>query len=170
MISRSIFKFWNSSPCFKFFFLWLNKSSPWRNSPLSLSRGFFETDIRWNYINWIFETKWDTNWNYGTNWNNFSFFCEIVFEFENVVVRSFCFGPNTFSPFGINRLKRRILRALLNSPPLGPIFSPFGKRNMSESLYQLRVSWVTTKDKWYRQSWSRSLVFAKYFISLSMWD
>jgi hypothetical protein len=30
--------------------------------------------------------------------------CEI---FEMVVVRSFCFGLNTFSPFGINRQKRR---------------------------------------------------------------
>jgi hypothetical protein len=36
-----------------------------------------------------------------------------------MVVRSFCFGLNTFSPFGINRQKQRSLRALLQ-------FSPFG--------------------------------------------
>jgi hypothetical protein len=33
-------------------------------------------------------------------------------KFENGVVQSFCFGPNIFSPFGINRQKQRILRAL----------------------------------------------------------
>jgi hypothetical protein len=32
--------------------------------------------------------------------------CEIL-KFEMVVVRSFCFGLNIFSPFGINRQKRR---------------------------------------------------------------
>jgi hypothetical protein len=32
------------------------------------------------------------------------------------VVQSFCFGLNIFSPFGINRQKRRLLRALILSP------------------------------------------------------
>jgi hypothetical protein len=41
--------------------------------------------------------------------------------------------PNTFSPFGIK------LERPFHSPPLGPIFYSFGKRNMSEGLYQWRV-------------------------------
>jgi hypothetical protein len=46
-----------------------------------------------------------------------------------VVVRSFCFGLNILSPFGINHQKRRTLRALLH-------FLPTDKRNMSERVYQ----------------------------------
>jgi hypothetical protein len=46
---------------------------------------------------------------------------------------------NKFSPFRTNRQKRRILRALQFSYFGGPIFSPFGKRNISEGLYQLEV-------------------------------
>jgi hypothetical protein len=49
-----------------------------------------------------------------------------------LVVRSFCFGLNIFSPFGIKRQKTETLRTLLYT------FSPIGKRNMSEELYQLR--------------------------------
>jgi hypothetical protein len=41
--------------------------------------------------------------------------CEI---FEMVVVRSFCFGLNTFSPFGINRQKRRTWEPLFMFLPL----------------------------------------------------
>jgi hypothetical protein len=127
----------------------------------------FEIDIKWNY----------TNWNFYTNlkfWNQIRYQLkilrltqlpiEIISSFSfwknwKMVVRSFCFGRNTFSPFGINRQKWR--RALYS-------FSPIGKINMSEGSYQLRVSWVTAKDKWYRQSWSGSLVFAEYSISLSI--
>jgi hypothetical protein len=56
-----------------------------------------------------------------------------------MVVLSFCFGLNT-SPHLAFIAKNGELESPLNSPPLGPIFSPFGKRNMSEGLYQLIVS------------------------------
>jgi hypothetical protein len=49
-----------------------------------------------------------------------------------MVVRSFCFGLNILSLFGINRQKQRFLRALR-------IFSPLVQVNKSEGLYQLRV-------------------------------
>jgi hypothetical protein len=49
--------------------------------------------------------------------------------FEMVVVRSFCFGLNIFSPFGIKRQKQRALEPFLLSPPLVQV-------NMSERLYQ----------------------------------
>jgi hypothetical protein len=41
------------------------------------------------------------------------------------VVRSFCFGLNIFSPFGMNRQERRLLRALY-------YFLPIGTSNKSE--------------------------------------
>jgi hypothetical protein len=46
--------------------------------------------------------------------------------------------------------------------PLGPIFSPFGKKDMSESFM------MSVKDKWYRQSCSGSLAFAESSIFLSI--
>jgi hypothetical protein len=39
--------------------------------------------------------------------------------FLKLVVWSFCFGLNIFLPFGINRQKRRLLRALLYFLPIG---------------------------------------------------
>jgi hypothetical protein len=64
-----------------------------------------------------------------------------------VVVRSFYFGLNTFSPFGINHQNGE-LESPLCSPLVGPYtLSPIGKRNMSQGSYQLRVSGVTTKGK-----------------------
>jgi hypothetical protein len=42
MISKGIFKILKNLPLFQMLFLWLNKSPPWRNSPLSLSRGFLK--------------------------------------------------------------------------------------------------------------------------------
>jgi hypothetical protein len=77
-------------------------------------------------------------------------------KFWNGVVQSFCFGLNT-SPHLALIAKNRERESLL-------YFLPLGKRNMSEELYQLRVTWVMAKGKWYRQSWSGSLVFAEYSI------
>jgi hypothetical protein len=58
-----------------------------------------------------------------------------------VVVRSFCFGLY-FSPFGINRQKRSLLRALFT-------FSPMVQMNMSED-YTNSGEWfgVTAKGKY----------------------
>jgi hypothetical protein len=55
-----------------------------------------------------------------------------------VVVWSFCFGLNIFSPFGINCQKQRTLEPFF-------IFSPIDKRNMSERLHQFERWWNTGK-------------------------
>jgi hypothetical protein len=79
---RIIFKIWNSSHVSNVF-LWLNKSSPWRNSLLSFQEGFWndfpllpseiipiEILILREILkpNEIAIENFETNWN--TNWNN----------------------------------------------------------------------------------------------------
>ena len=53
-ILRSIFKIWKFLPLFQMLFLWLNKTPPWWNPPLSVQEGFdvnFEEGVPiWNYI------------------------------------------------------------------------------------------------------------------------
>jgi gamma-glutamylcysteine synthetase len=49
-------------------------------------------------------------------------------------VRSFCFGLNIFSPFGINHQKQRFWEPFNT-------FSPLVQVNKSEELYQLGVLW-----------------------------
>ena len=44
-ILRSIFKIWNFLPLFQMLFLWLNKTPPQWNSPLSVQEGFGQTAI-----------------------------------------------------------------------------------------------------------------------------
>ena len=74
----------------------------------------FEADTKWNYTKEFFETKYQ-------------------FEILKLVVRSFCFGPNTFSPFGIKRQKRRNLRGLIILPFWGLLSHPVleGKPNVN---------------------------------------
>jgi hypothetical protein len=48
-IARSIFKIWNFSPLFQMIFLWLNKTPPEWNSPLSFQEGF---EIDTNFEKW----------------------------------------------------------------------------------------------------------------------
>jgi hypothetical protein len=115
--------FEHSPPISNAFTLAKQKLPPEKVLPLAVKRVFvtvmisiFEEDTKWNYINWNFETKWNTNWK---------------FEFENGGT-IFCFGPNTFSPFSIKRQKRRNLRGL-KILPLWKIM------DMSESLYQFEV-------------------------------
>jgi hypothetical protein len=156
---------------FQMLFLWLNKSSPWMNSPLSFQEGFeIDTNLKDNFeisneipieilllhINW----KLDTIWKY-TNWK-IHFEATQILKFWNGGAY-FLLWANPFSPFGINRQKRRTWETFWH-------FLPNGKINVSEGLYQLRVVGVTTKGEWYRQSWSGSLVFAEYSISLSIYD
>jgi hypothetical protein len=64
-----------------------------------------------------------------------------------VLVQSFCFGLNTFSPFGINRQKGELESPFAFSPPLGPNTFSNGKVNISERLYQLRFCGVTASGK-----------------------
>jgi hypothetical protein len=88
-ISRSIFKIWNFLPLFQMLFLWLNKTPPEWNSPLSFQDGFNR---------YQFEIYWDASFenipieNHHTNLKYI-----ILKKFRRVVVRSFCFRL-IFSP------------------------------------------------------------------------
>jgi hypothetical protein len=82
-ITRSIFKIWNFLPLFQMLFLWLNKTPPEWNSPLSFQEGFnryqLEINLDANFENIPIENQ-HTNLKY------------IIKIFRKVVVRSFCFG------------------------------------------------------------------------------
>jgi hypothetical protein len=86
------------------------------NSPLSFQEVFWN---RYRFENWLLKVPIE---------GSIEKFTKIL-KWWSVVVRSFCFGLNTFSPFGINRQKRRTWEPFY-------IFSPIDKRNMSERLYQ----------------------------------
>jgi hypothetical protein len=131
MIARSIFRIWNSSLCFKCFSFDYINAPPEKILPLAFKR-VFEIDTQWNLyqykfclLMWSFE---DISLEIPNDILIESFlqlpiekFMLLWKNFENMVVRSFCFGLNTFSPFGINRQKRRTWEPLLElSPPLGP--------------------------------------------------
>jgi hypothetical protein len=75
-----------------------------------------------------------------------------------VVVRSFCFGLNIFSPFGINRQKQRTLEPFY-------IFSPIDKINMSEGLYQFGeiAEYRQRVDNTIRVEWKRCLCRILHF-------
>ena len=75
-ILRSIFKIWNFLPLFQMLFLWLNKTPPKRDPPLSVQEGFWHT---------IFEILLSPPFEHN----------KIPIEntlLKLVVVRSFCFG------------------------------------------------------------------------------
>jgi hypothetical protein len=130
-ISRSIFKIWNFLPLSQMLFLWLKQNSPGWYSPLSVQEGFTNMKkIKYQLKNpplnisiWNIDTNWDIISRGTLLWKipieNF-----ISKNLKLVVVWSFCFGL-ILSPFGINRQKRRRLRALLLSPPMVQV-------NMSE--------------------------------------
>jgi hypothetical protein len=104
-ILQSIFKIWNFLPLFQMLFLWLNKTPPKWNLPLSVQEGFDLSFLKYyflpllNTIGYqlkIFNTKF----------------------LKLVVVRSFCFGL-IFSPPLAWIAKNGIIRALeLHSPSL----------------------------------------------------
>jgi hypothetical protein len=104
----SIFKIWKFLPLFQMLFLWLSKSSPWMNSPLSFQEGF-EMDTNFEILLSHF------NWKLDTNWKNTPIEKLKIFK---MVVRSFCFGLNIFSDFGIKYQKRRTWEPFKLSPPL----------------------------------------------------
>jgi hypothetical protein len=145
-------------------FLWLNKSSPEENLPLAFKRGFEIIPIEIFILSWNLKPNkipienFDIDSN--IDWN--SFFLWILKKFKMVVRGPFALGL-ILSPRLVLIAKNGELESPLNSPN---IFSPIGKRNMSEGSYQMGVAWVMAKSKWYRQSWSGSLVFAEYSISL----
>jgi hypothetical protein len=123
--ARSILTILKFLPLFQMLFLWLNKTLPEWKSPLSFQEGF---EIDTNKKN-LKDTNWrdfhylDTNWNFafsrqvkhGYQLRNCQISIKALFrKFWNLmVVRSFCFGLNIFSPFGINRQKRRLWEPFL---------------------------------------------------------
>jgi hypothetical protein len=93
--ARSIFKIWNFSPCFKCFFLWLNKTPPEWNSPLS-SRGFWNRYQFWKFI--FKDTKWRDFYGYQCEEHQFK---TLFQNFLKLVVRSFCFGLKISPPLAL---------------------------------------------------------------------
>jgi hypothetical protein len=121
-IARSIFKIWSFLPLFQMLFLWLNKTPLERNSPLSFQEGFNRYQLEICILDAYFEY----------------IPLEINIPIWNIPIKFFSKGggvvlllwANTFSPFGINRQKRRCCEPFYR-------FSPIDKRNISEWLYQL---------------------------------
>jgi hypothetical protein len=139
-------------PCFKCFSFDYIKAPPEWKFSLSFQEGF-EIDTKWNYTNWnsfILNVKfWRCQFKTSseipiekftshTNWKFILIKYQLKYLFLNfeMVVRSFCFALNNFSPFSINRQKRRTWEPYDNFPNT---FLPIGTRNMSEGSYQLRV-------------------------------
>jgi hypothetical protein len=108
MISKGIFKFLKILPMFQMLFLWLNKSSPWRNSPLSYQEGFCNLN------------------DFSPLFANFSPFRKKFLE-HRLVVRSFCFGPIISPPLAISAENEETLEAYY--------FLPLCKKNMNESSW-----------------------------------
>jgi hypothetical protein len=99
------------SPCFKMLFLWLNKTPPKWNSPLSVQEGFtnwkkikyfryqFLKTSSLKYTNWDRISLRNTNLK-NTNWKQIS---EFFWNWCDGAV--LLLWANTLSPFGINRQK-----------------------------------------------------------------
>jgi hypothetical protein len=122
-ISRSIFKIWNFLPLFQMLFLWLNKTPPKWNSPLSVQEGF----TNWKKIKYFrYQFLKNSSLNY-TNWDRISLRnTNLKIPIENNFPKfwNWCGGAvlllwaNTLSPFGIN-CQNGVFRALFKfSSPL----------------------------------------------------
>jgi hypothetical protein len=87
------------SPLFQMFFLWLNKTPPQWNSPLSVQEGFrykfWKRSYRFEIISKI---RYQLKNFFNTNWKS------KIFEICGGAV--LLLWANTFSPFGMNRQKR----------------------------------------------------------------
>jgi hypothetical protein len=164
-IARSIFKIWNCSPCFKCFFLWLDKTPPEWNSSLSFQEGF------WNRFQFWKLTFKDTNWRINCKldtieklpWHRYQ--CEkyqLKLYFETFWILWWC-GPFVlgliFSPPLALSAKNRDLKGPFN------IFSPIGKGNMSEGLYQFErfVEWRRRVNDIVRVEWKPCLCRVLHF-------
>jgi hypothetical protein len=78
-----------------------------------------------------------------TNWEIVKYQLKLYFEnFEIMVVRSFCFWLNIFSPLAVIA-KTETFESHFT-------FSLLVQVSKSEELYQFGVSEVATKGKWYR--------------------
>jgi hypothetical protein len=122
-------------PLFQMLFLWLTKSSPWMNSPLSFQKGFwnryqFEScllkiPIERPIVNSChMKNPYHLKIHFGaysnTNWSNYINLKNTLEFLKMWVVRSFCFGLNTFFPFVINRQKEELESPFAFYSPLGP--------------------------------------------------
>jgi hypothetical protein len=105
-ILQSIFKIWNSLPLFQMLFLWLNKTPPKWDPPLSVQEGFDKSFLKYCFLPLLniigYQLKilfWETKF------------------LKLVVVRSFCFGLILSPPLAWIA-KNGIMRALegLSSP------------------------------------------------------
>jgi hypothetical protein len=97
------------SPCFKCFFLWLNKTPPEWNSPLSFQECFniYQLEI---YLDASFEKY--------TNWKSSYQFEIYQLKFWEVVVRSLCFGLILSPPLALITKNGDFCEPSLLSPPL----------------------------------------------------
>jgi hypothetical protein len=98
-ILRSIFKIWNYLPLFQMLFLWLNKTPPKQNSPLSVQEGFDISILKY-YFSPPFEHNKIPILNLGGGavlllWAYYS--PPLAWIAKNGVIRAL---RNTLSPFG----------------------------------------------------------------------
>ena len=100
-ILQSIFKIWNFLPLFQMLFLWLNKTPPKWDPPLSVQEGF---DI--SFLKYYFLPLLNTIGKTIDNILGNTKFLKLV------VVRSFCFGLLLSPPLAWIA-KNRIIRALI---------------------------------------------------------
>jgi hypothetical protein len=120
MIARRIFRIWNSSSCFKCFSFDYMKASPQEILPLAFKRVLKQILVKLYQLK-FFPTKckvlkmpiWNFTFTYQLKNTPIEIYqLKIYFENFEMVVRSFCFGLNIFSPFGINRQKTENMRSL----------------------------------------------------------
>jgi hypothetical protein len=144
---RSIFKIWNFLPLFQMLFLWLNKTSPQINSPLSVQEGFKISSFE-NTTCSPFRTQRDTNLKF-SNWK------PLILKFR-MVVRSFCFGL-IFSPPLVWIAKNGYSE--WNIGPFLTTFSPLANKTYKWRLYQRRR--VMRSDGEGLVEWSASLCLCR---------
>jgi hypothetical protein len=103
------------SPLFQMLFLWLNKSSPWINYPLSFQEGFEDLKNSFEISNERPIEKFTSH----TYWK----FILIKYQLKYLFVKIWNGGgavlllwANTFSPFGINSQKQRTWEPFILSP------------------------------------------------------
>jgi hypothetical protein len=142
-ILRSIFKIWNSLPLFQMLFLWLNKTPPQINSPLSVQEGFKISSFK-NTTCSPFRTQRDTNLKF-SNWK------PLILKL-GWWVRSFCFGLILSPPLALIA-KNGYFEWDIS--PLQTIFSPLANKTYEWRLYQRWRVMRSDDEGWVE--WSGSL-------------
>jgi hypothetical protein len=117
-ILQSIFKIWKFLPLFQMLFLWLNKTPPQWNSPLSVQEGF-KISILKILLSPPFEHNKIPSWK------------SLVLKLGGGAV--LLLWANTFSPFGMNRQKRILW---VKYKPLVKLLYPLWQIKHEWRLYQ----------------------------------